>query len=274
MTGKAHCFNCGKAFRDVDYLKKALQEKLNTGEWKLAMEAIKSERKKKPVAKLPEDFVALGGSAKNLTHWDRVALEFLRSRGVTEHQMQEKSIGYSVMGEMAYRIIIPVYYQGRLEGLIGRTFLKDEALKYKNSLGNKTLYNVPQKPNKAVVLSEGAFDALAIERALPVKAGMDSEAVLGTALTDRQLEIVDIYDRIILYMDPDRAGIKAIIRIGRQLMDLKKNVGVVVPEFNGHPECDPSDLSSNAVLANIRASEPYTSGLELRLKTKLAFVED
>ena len=272
VTGQAHCFNCGKKFRDFEFLKKALTEKLETGEWQLAQEAIKREAMKAPEVRLPEDFIPLSG-IQGKTHWDKVALKYLHTRGVTERQMKEKNIGYSMIGEFRYRIIIPVYFEGKLEGLVGRAFVRDLEPKYRNSLGNKTLYNVPKRPHRNAVLSEACFDALAIERV--VAAGTDSLAALGSSLTDRQLLILQDYDSITLYLDPDKAGVEGILRMGPQLMNLRHPVVyAVVPKLNGQPEYDPSDLDQREVLSAINSAERYNEALEQRLKAKLAFQED
>lgn len=272
VTGQAHCFNCGKKFREFEFLKKALTEKLDTGEWQLAQEAVKREAMKAPKVRLPDDFISLHG-IKGKTHWDKVALNYLHTRGVSPKQIEEKNIGYSMIGDLRYRIIIPVYYQGKLEGLVCRAFVRDLEPKYRNSLGNKTLYNVPKHIHETAVLSEGAFDALAIERA--IIGGWDSEAALGSSLTDRQLDILKDYKRIILYLDPDKAGVEGILRMGPQLMNLKKPVvEVVVPNLDGGPEYDPSVLSPREINAKLEARQSYSVALEQRLKAKLAFRED
>lgn len=269
VTGQAHCFNCGKKFRDFEFLKKALQEKLDTGEWQLSQNAIKV--KPKTEVKLPEDFIALSG-IESKTHWDKVALSYLHKRGISQRQVKTKNIGYSMVGDFRYRIVIPVYYQDKLEGIVARAFVQDLEPKYRNSLGNKTLYNVPKTQKKVAVLSEGAFDALAIERA--VEPVMDSMAVLGHSLTERQLELLKDYEQVILWTDPDAAGVEGLLRMGPQVLSLKKPaVFCVVPQLNGVVEYDPSELNEREVHGKLRWVERYSQSLELRLKAKLAFRE-
>lgn len=271
VTGQAHCFNCGKKFRDFEFLKKALTEKLDTGEWQLSQETIKKDAMKPSEVKLPEDFIALSEAGRK-THWDRVALDYLHKRGISIRQIKEKNIGYSMVGDFRYRIVIPVYHQGKLEGIVARAFVQDLEPKYRNSLGNKTLYNVPKTQKKTAILSEGCFDALAIERA--VESSMDSMAVLGHSLTERQLSILKDYDRVILWTDPDVAGVEGLLRMGPQVLSLKKpSVFCVVPRLNGVVEYDPSEMNEREVHAKLRWIEPYSVSLELRLKAKLAFRE-
>lgn len=274
VTGKAHCFNCGKKFGDVEYLKKALQEKLDTGEWELSQEAIKRKALKPPPAiKLPDDFIALS-EVKKRSHWDKVAVSYLHRRGITEQQIEGKNIGYSMVGDFRYRIVIPVYYQGKLEGLVARAFVENLEPKYRNSLGNKTLFNVPELEHRShtVVLSEGAFDALAIERA--VGCGIDSAAVLGHTMTERQLDIARGYRRIILWTDPDIAGVEGIIRMGQQLLNAGKEwVEVVKPKLNGSPEYDPSELDSREIRKALQSVKRYTQELGQSLRLKVAFQE-
>jgi DNA primase len=272
VTGQAHCFNCGKKFNGVEYLKKALQEKLDTGEWELSQKAIKRAAMKTPVVKLPDDFISLAG-IKGKTHWDKVALAYLHRRGVTDTQIREKNIGYSMVGDFRYRIVIPVYYQGKLEGLVARAFVTDLEPKYRNSLGNKTLFNVPKKRQKTVILSEGAFDALAIERALPPTWKFDSEAVLGHTLTERQLEIVKTYDCIVLWTDPDVAGVEGLIRMGQQLTNAGKEVEIVEPKLTGQPEYEPSELEPREIRKTLQTVKRYTPEVGQSLRLKVAFLE-
>lgn len=272
VTGQAHCFNCGKKFREFEYLKKALQDKLDTGEWQLAQKAIKLEAMKTPQVKLPDDFISLSEVGRR-THWDKIAIKYLHSRGVTETQIRRKNIGYSMVGDFRYRIVIPVYYHGKLEGLVARAFVRDLEPPYRNSLGNKTLYNVPKHIHKTAVLSEGVFDALAIERAVP--ASIDSLAILGSSLTDRQLDIVKAYERVILWTDPDVAGVEGLIKMGSHLRNLNGPVvECIVPKLNNEEEFDPSDLDEREVQAKLKACVPYSDELVQRLKTARAFAED
>lgn len=274
VEGKAHCFNCSKRLRG-EYMLIALKEKLDTGEFALAQEAVKrkDEQRKKIKPKLPEDFQLLTGEGK--THWGRKAREFVQKRGIADWQVKEKKIGYSMVGDLRYRIIIPVYYKGKLEGLVGRVFVVDIEPKYKNSLGEKVLYNVPNKTRKIAIISEGAFDALAIERYTKNNFGRkaDSLACLGHDLTERQLEILEAYDEYILWPDPDKAGVKGFCRMGNVLQALKKPVWMVAPRLSG-TEYDPSDLKLTEIEKKLKGVVLFTEELAQKLRAKLVFQED
>jgi|HubBroStandDraft_5_1064220.scaffolds.fasta_scaffold05868_4 DNA primase len=273
VTGQAHCFNCGKKFRDFEYLKKALTEKLDTGEWQLSQEAIRKRALQTPVVRLPSDFIALS-EVKRKTHWDRVALNYLYKRGITDEQIESKHIGYSMVGDFRYRIVIPVYYNGKLEGLVARAFVEGLEPKYRNSLGNKTLFNVPREStNSGIILSEGAFDAYAIERALASKYNFDSCAVLGHTLTERQLNIVKRYDRIILWTDPDVAGIEGLITMGQQLNSIgKERVEAVVPRLESNDR-EPSELTGREIRGRLNHVQRWTMELGQSLRLKVVFQE-
>lgn len=278
VEGVAHCFNCGKRLRG-DYMLEQLKEKLDTGEFNLAQETAvrKDGLKKKIKPKLPDDFQLLTGLGK--THWAQVAFKFVQQRGIADWQVKEKKIGYSMVGEFRYRIVVPVYYKGKLEGLVCRAFVRDLEPKYLNSLGEKVIYNVPDKTRKVAVLSEGAFDALGIERftktnyVLGVKA--DSLAVLGHDLTPKQLKILEVYDDIVLWPDPDKAGVKGFNRMGLQLLSSGRwKVWMVVPKLGNAVEYDPSDLTTHEIGCKLRIVEPFTVELEQKLRAKLAFQEE
>jgi DNA primase len=273
-TGKMHCFNCNKSSDNAEYTFAELNRVLETGQMELAQ---KTRKRKKHVTKvvLPGDFTRIIPTGRE--HWNRIAYEYLRRRGVAGWQIREKNIGFSLIEDMSYRIVIPVYYRGKLQGLVGRAFVSGLEPKYKNSLGDKVLYNVPDEPRKAVVLSEGAFDALAIERYTVsnyVDGWMaDSLGVLGHDLTNRQLEILDQYKFFVLWPDPDRAGLQGFFRIARQLIDMKKKVKMVLPSEVTGEGSDPSDLDLSEIAKQFRKLTPYSPEVENRTRVELAFQE-
>lgn len=263
--GRMHCFRC-EANPSVD----DLAEKLELGECEAAQELRKKKKgkKEKLVTALPEDFEVLNPSDKG-DYWTRQAYKYIHRRNVTDRQIREKQIGYSLVGDYKYRIIIPVYYKKKLEGFVGRDFTGRQKPKYKNSIGDRSIYNVPQHKGKAAVLVEGVFDALAVERGVG-SFGIDGLAVFGHTLTDRQLEMLEGYPEFILWPDPDEAGIKGFLGMVSQLKKLG-SVHFVMPQ--AEEDYDPSDMSPVEVQKRIKKAVEYTPELELRLKNLMAFAE-
>ena len=111
---------------------------------------------------------------------------------------------------MAYRIIFPVYVGNRLVGLNGRDFTGSRTPKYLLTEGDKYLYRFDPEAD-TVILSEGVIKALRLARVTTYC----SAALLGHALTDVQSEQIRTSKcrHVILYPDPDPAGLRGVCRI-------------------------------------------------------------
>lgn len=278
QSGKMGCFNCGKGSQDRDYTFRELSRVLETGELELAERSRQKKKKKREKVKLPEDFKLIKCQGSD-SRWNRVAYEYLMRRGVSDAQIQAKKIGYSLVGKFRYRVILPVYEGEALVGLVGRVFVRDMEPPYLNSIGEKTLYNLPTTHrNKLAILLEGAFDALAVERQIGQeyftddKLKPDALAVLGHDLTDRQLELLEPYETIILWMDPDVAGVKGLLRTAPQLQRIGKRVKLVVPKMDGVTlEYDPSELTKPEMRSILRGAVDWSEELGQALKAKIVF---
>lgn len=169
------------------------------------------EPEKDAVVRLPADFQILSEAHDEL---DRTALQYLLDRGISPQQINRNRIGVSYIGPLAYRVIFPVYDARVLVGIVARDFTGRGKPKYLNSIGKKRLYNFnPLNPN--LVLSEGVFKALRIERVTEAC----SAALLGRDLTDDQLEQVknSACRRVVIYYDPDVAGRRGAISVAEKL---------------------------------------------------------
>ena len=277
-NGFANCFNDGCGFKARgEYTFRKLQEALDTGE----IEAKQRERKRKKKRmheriELPEGFRLLTPPDEDNEHWNRVAWSYVRSRGVTREQIVHKKIGYSVLDPFAYRVVFPVYLHGVLVGLVGRDFTGKQDPKYKNSVGDKALYNLPEKKHTSVCLSESVLTALAIEKAAK-KLGIDSCGLLGHSLTDGQLDLLKHYKRVYLWLDPDEAGVEGLIGITGKLKQANKSIRVILPKglMNGgsFDKRDPDELETDEIVKRLDRAEVFTEGLEQRLKLWMAFDE-
>ncbi|HEX2515749.1 MAG TPA: DNA primase, partial [Chloroflexota bacterium] len=155
--------------------------------------------------------------------WDGLTVH-LKRRGLTEEQIE--SAGLALKNERGLhdrfraRVIFPIRDAGgKVTGFGGRT-LGDGQPKYLNSPQtatfdkSATLYALDlarggiRKSGQAVIV-EGYMDAL-----MPHQAGFDNVvASLGTALTERQIELLRRYTQtIVLALDADAAGQAATLR--------------------------------------------------------------
>jgi 5S rRNA maturation endonuclease (ribonuclease M5) len=274
-TGFAQCFNCEwKARGEFTFNK--LQEALDTGQIEALQHSRheKHEHKEKPV--LPPDFELLRPHSKD--EWQKKAYRYVKHRNVSDSQIKEKKIGYSMVGETAYRVVFPVYVRNKLKGLVSRDFTGKQEIPYRNSVGGKALYNVPDKNHKTVVLLEGVFDALRVEQASK-KLHIDSCALLGHSLTDDQIELLDPYKTIILYLDPDEAGVKGALSVVQKLHSNchNKTIRVVLPRWVRHVganDTDPSELEIKEITHRLAHAVLFTEEIQLTLKAAQAFKED
>jgi hypothetical protein len=145
---------------------------------------------------LPEDFMRLTHAIDDL---DQQALAYVRKRGVTPEQIRHHKIGVSYVGRYAYRVIFPLYVEGKLCGINARDFTGHQEPKYLLSKGEKHLYNFNPKAH-TVILSEGVIKALKIEQVTPAC----SASLLGHDLTDTQFRQLkaSACRHAILYPDP------------------------------------------------------------------------
>lgn len=272
QTGNAHCFNCDWSTSSLDFLISRLVDKLDAGEIETGGTAPKKEKPHKTL-RLPSDFTLIESPYDD--YWMRRAYKYLRRRHVTTRQISEKKMGFSLTDDdYAYRVVLPIYYRDKLRGIVSRDFTGKSSLKYKNSEGDKYLYNMPWPPMKSVVLSEGAFDSLAIERGLRYdKVKSASGAVLGHTLTTRQLKQLNPYNDVCIWFDPDAAGVKGTIKVAKQLLELKKRVTAVCPRRGKEDDYDPSDYTPEEISRRLRQAIPFTDSVEQRLQSWIAFME-
>lgn len=267
LTGMAHCFNDGcewKSYGESTF--KKLQEAIDTGDVEAKEGNRKRHKRMNGKVVLPEGFRLL--NIDDDSHWGKKAWKFVRNRGVSRDQIKHKKIGYTVIGSFAYRVIFPLYKSGILVGLVGRDFTGEQEPKYKNSTGAKYIYNLPEKQHSTICLSEGAFDTLAIET-VAKKRSIDSGGLLGHSITDEQLHLLRHYKRIILWMDPDEAGIEGLVAI-RKKVSSKVELGVVLPdgffEYKDYDKRDPSELDNDEILERLALKVEFTEGLKQQLQ--------
>lgn len=258
----AHCFNCSwKSRKAVEDLAEALELGILAGGLVAEEKAATSE----PPA-LPDDFVLLADPPKGVLY--RKAREYLVARGVLDWQMREKKIGVSFCGKFSYRIIFPVYYKRKLQGLVTRDYTGQQEPKYLNSFGTKLVYNVPEKKKNKAVLCEGVFDCLALEQTVPL-ANYDVLALLGHGLTDAQEEQLEDYRDLILWPDADVPGVKGFLEIGQRLA-MRHRMFVVPPTNTGK---DAADMTRSDRAFAWATRMRLTDAFGLKLKVEAEFRE-
>jgi DNA primase len=216
ITGKYHCWICG--FSGLSF--HSLFHKLNApAEAYSILGDIKKPNVssnefdnlfKDPIeikehCQLPKEYVSFletdaGFVAKN-------ALNYIKSRGITEVDIYRYGIGYCPDGEYKNRILIPSYDScGNLNFYSCRDFYGKSNMRYllspysKNMIGFENLINF----DDAVTLVEGTFDAIAVRKnAIPLF-GKSLSDKLKTKLLENKPPIVNV----LLDLDAAKNAIK------------------------------------------------------------------
>ena len=168
--------------------------------------------------------------------WDN-ALKHFTERGYSEQDLIDCGLltvreeDNKIYDRFRHRLMIPIRDErGRMAGFGARALEDEQMPKYLNSPQTaifdkgRLLYGLDRarKPIRAadqVVIVEGYLDVIA-----PHQAGFENVvSPMGTALTEDQLRLLKRFTRkIVLALDPDAAGQKAILRgldAARQAMD-------------------------------------------------------
>ena len=161
---------------------------------------------------------------------------YLKERGYTPQTIQHFGIGYSAIGELIDRIVIPIVNEdGELVAIQGRSFVNEEPrylyLDGSGSQAKETLYNL--FPAKKYIQEKGWV--MVVEGATSVwrahQYGLKNVvATLSTSVTDRQLQLLKTLDvKIVIAFDFDedtQAGQMATIKLAKRLKELNYQKGV------------------------------------------------
>lgn len=259
-SGYGHCFNGGCDYKSRRALK-TLVKKLELGE---LTAYVAEEKKEEPRdLELPKDFQLL------YRHDDDPLIEkarkYVLKRGVSKEQIKSKGIGVSLTGRFAYRVLFTVIEDETLLYMVGRDFTGEQEPKYLNTPGSKPVYNVPEKRHGAIVLSEGIFKCLMIEKVCEVPSG----ALLGHSVTERQLDMIEGFKEIVLWPDPDLAGLQGFIKMAIRLSGRYK---LWLPEVIPTKQAD--EMSESEIKKVANSFKPWTMGLEYKYRSRVLELKD
>lgn len=181
---------------------------------------------------------------------DNVLYKYLKNKGYSDEEMLKTNVArlgkYGIQDVFYDRVVFPIHDEyGRCIAFSART-IKNDQVKYINTAqtdiytkGN-VLYNAHLaqdaiKQSDRVIVCEGVMDCIAF-----VRAGIDYVvATLGTACSDRQLELLSRYSKnLVLAYDGDDAGQNAILKLGLEAYKRKMQVNVV----NNQTGLDPDEI--------------------------------
>lgn len=161
--------------------------------------------------------------------------KYLKLRGFSPKYLNKKYhiVGGGISGKWKFRIIIPVYFNGKLMSWTGRSILSKEKLKeldvprYKNlsieqSVKNikELFFNLDNCKEKKVVLTEGPFDVLRF----------DGNAIcsMGTELTESQVSLLaERFEKVFILFDNEPEAQEKARKFGLQLSSIGIEVEIV-----------------------------------------------
>lgn len=161
-----------------------------------------------------------------LEDWLEEPRDYLLSRGVARWQVGRWKLGYAPRNwhpdknPLAGRIVIPVYgAKGQLLSYTGRTYVGAER-RYKEpskregaDLGAVFGEQYWQGERNIVVVTEGALDALAVERL----GGYHLAGLFGSQLHESHVAKLSTFEKVLVASDPDGAGNKMVRELMGQL---------------------------------------------------------
>lgn len=199
-----------------------------------------------------------------LAPWRRIHPYMTEDRRIPEKTLMRFSVGYAEnyrvkVGEddnlkpvfvESPRIILPHFWKGDLVGWQSRRLINDGTPKY---------VNTPDFPKDTTIYNydEHARSVVTVESPLSVLAGADDEGyhyegTFGAKVTDRQIRLMSMHSRNVLWMDNDDAGWKATARLAEGL-ESYSDVWVVDSPWNA----DRADLSHEEALRLLADPVPY-----------------
>lgn len=151
--------------------------------------------------------------AADYKDWPTLAVRYLTGpkRRVNSVLANRWGLGFAIKGTLAGRVWIPIRDPGcRLVSWQARSFI-DDPLRYvtPDRVQVQTLLGAEHWPEaedrRVVVVVEGPFDALAVDRATALPVG----AIIGSNPSTRQMSALATFDEVVIMTDPDGAGDKA-----------------------------------------------------------------
>lgn len=268
-TGKWGCWVCGESHGTHGHTVPALFVKMRLGKDKIERAkqlwgvVERFEVNKKEILILPDEYIPLHQPDDSIQC--KIALNYLRSRNVTDQQIIKYGIGYAKSGEYRQRIILPSYdAAGQLNFFSARSYLPDPIMKFKvpPDLDKHAFITYEDQINwdEPIIIVESQFDAIAIRRnAIPLNGKS-----IGNLLKQRILEYKP--PKIILCLDGD--AVDAVMRHASYLTKMGLPTFRVSLPVAG----DPSSLGYDEIWRLINSSHQITESksFEYQILSKLS----
>lgn len=186
---------------------------------------------------------------EHFNKWVESAQRYASNREITREQVDQWGIGYAVDGRLGGRIVIPIKDRyGRVLSWVARTFINAEKRYLTASASDNPDKNAifgeqfwPSEPStKTLVVTEGAFNALAVQRVSDYSIG----ALSGSHLEPGHMMKISRFGTVLVCTDPDPAGDgvadKLLYILGRHVQ-VKR---IRLPEGSDCNSLEPEELRS------------------------------
>lgn len=225
ITNKWKCWVCGSKGGHIIWLLKKLNvAKPLLQKFKEELGEAEIQRYKVTTAEvtlqLPSEYKPLWKVEKSYAYYH--ALNYLKNRGITSHDILRYRIGFCTEGTYANRIILPSYDRDNQLNYFTARLFYPEGMKYKNPPVSKNVIVFENMVdwNEQLILCEGMFDAITLRRnAIPLL-GKTIPKTLEKALVEHHVKNVTIF------LDED-ARTEA-LKLERHLRQYNINVRVVL----------------------------------------------
>jgi DNA primase len=195
------CWSCGDSEGTHGPLGKLFDKYGNKKQKKLynvlKPETVVKREKPKKQLKLPDGFTLFKDSSP-IYPVRRQAMNYLKSRGITDEMIEKYQIGFCDKGDHSGRIVIPSYNtKGELNYYIARSWNPMSRAKYKNPESEKDKIIFWENLidwNKDIYLVEGAFDGLFVNNSIPMLGKHMSELLFETIYTKAKGDIIICLD--------------------------------------------------------------------------------
>jgi DNA primase len=160
--------------------------------------------------------------------WPTPFRRYLEGRNIPEWQVARWGLAYAIEGRLSGRIVIPTRNSvGRLLSYTARA-IGEATTRYltpsreEGADGGAVFGEEHWGPTGGVIVAEGAFDALACERAMPGWAiGVTGTGGTSYAADPRVLMKLGRFDELVVITDADAAGDRAFLELKSGLPDRK-----------------------------------------------------
>lgn len=149
---------------------------------------------------LPKEFVSFSDVSlgMKLLPQYKQALNYIKSRNITDDIIKRYNIGFCLSGLYENRIIIPSYdIENNLNYFVARSFLSKTKLKYKNPEVQKEIIIWNEHLidwNERIYIVEGAFDSIFLPNSIPMLGKFMSQHLFDKVYDNVKKDVVIILD--------------------------------------------------------------------------------